>query len=457
MLTRRNLLPLLSAAPALAQNIGFKADMLPVRSECGIGALMPWADVLWAVTYNSHKQATGSGLALYCISDDFRIQKIHTHNGTHANRLIHEESNLCFIGPYAIDAKGNYRVIQPLLDHRLTSTMRHLTDPGGRVYFLTMEGLLFECDVASLECRQLADLVSEMKLAKRPHFKGGWTGQGRVVVANNGFYEYGEDQAGLFEWDGKTWRRLSGKPHMDIAGRQNMGSVLFATGWDESSVLFWTMIQGKWERRRLPKSSHAMEHAWQTEWMRIREVETEHYLMDIQGGFFELQPVAFENAIWGVKPVCQHLRIIPDYCAFRGLLALAGNQTTPNQGNNPLSGQPQSGLWFGKTDDLWGWGKPQGWGGPWRKTPVKAGELSDAFLMTGYDRKVLHLMSDRPSATSFDIEVDFLGNGTWVPYRRIDLPSSGYAHHEFPQGFSAHWARLRITTDCRATAEFMFT
>jgi hypothetical protein len=200
-----------------------------------------------------------------------------------------------------------------------------------------------------------------------------------------------------------------------------------------------------------------MEHAWQTEWMRIREVETEHYLMDIQGGFFELQPVAFENAIWGVKPVCQHLRIIPDYCAFRGRLALAGNQTTPNQGNNPLSGQPQSGLWFGKTDDLWGWGKPQGWGGPWRKTPVKAGELSDAFLMTGYDRKVLHLMSDRPSATSFDIEVDFLGNGTWVPYRRIDLPSSGYAHHEFPQGFSAHWARLRITTDCRATAEFMFT
>ncbi len=107
-----------------------------------------------------------------------------------------------------------------------------------------------------------------------------------------------------------------------------------------------------------------MSHAWQTEWMRIREVETEHYLRDIQGMFYELQPVAFENRIWGVKPVCQHLRIIPDYCAFRGLLALGGNQTSPNNDNNAVAGQPQAGLRFGKTDDLWAWGKPAGWGGP---------------------------------------------------------------------------------------------
>jgi hypothetical protein len=53
-----------------------------------------------------------------------------------------------------------------------------------------------------------------------------------------------------------------------------------------------------------------------------------------------------------VKPVCQHLRIIPDYCAFRGLLALGGNQTSPNNDNNAVVGQPQSGIWFGKTDHV---------------------------------------------------------------------------------------------------------
>jgi hypothetical protein len=145
---------------------------------------------------------------------------------------------------------------------------------------------------------------------------------------------------------------------MDVAARQDMGTVLFATGWDEASVLFWALVKGKWQRFRLPKASQAFSQAWQTEWMRIREVETEHYLVDIQGMFYELQPIAFQDHIWGMKPICQHLRTIPDYCSFRGLFAVGGNQTTPNRDNNAVSGQPQSGVWFGKTDDLWSWGKP---------------------------------------------------------------------------------------------------
>lgn len=42
------------AAMPSSANIGFHADNGASRSECGIGALMPWADALWAVTYNSH-------------------------------------------------------------------------------------------------------------------------------------------------------------------------------------------------------------------------------------------------------------------------------------------------------------------------------------------------------------------------------------------------------------------
>jgi hypothetical protein len=187
--------------------------------------------------------------------------------------------------------------------------------------------------------------------------------------------------------------------------------------------------------------------------MRIREVETEHYLVDIQGMFYELQPIAFEGKIWGVKPICQHLRIIPDYCAFRGLLAIGGNQTTPNNDNNPVGGQPQSGIWFGKTDDLWSWGTPKGWGGPWRKASVKKDVPSDPFLMTGFGNKVLHLKTDKPG--SFEIEVDFLGNGDWSSYMVVEV--STYKHHEFPTGFSAHWVRIIPRMDCNATAEFMYS
>lgn len=461
-LSRRSLLAATFGAAASAQTytgtgqttIGFKADNAPERSECGIGALMPWADALWAVTYNSHMKGTGSGLGLYRIDENLRNERVHVHDGTHANRMIHRESNQCFIGPYVIDAKGNWKHIPELDEFRLTSTMRHLTDPANRVYYQSMEGHFIEMDVRSLKPRVLFDLVKEMKIAARPHFKGGFTAQGRTVVANNGFYEFGDDNAGLFEYDGKTWRKLSGKPHMDVAARQDMGSVMFATGWDEASVLLWALVKGEWQRYRLPKASHAFGHAWQTEWMRIREVETEHYLMDIQGMFYELQPIAFEGRIWGVKPVCQHLRIIPDYCAFRGMFAVGGNQTTPNRDNNAVAGQPQSGLWFGKTDDLWSWGRPQGWGGPWWKTNVSKGVPSEPFLFTGFQHKMLHISSDKPGY--FDIEVDFMGTGEWCRYERINVAGEGYAKHIFPDAYSAHWVRLTAQQDCRVTASFFF-
>ncbi|MBC7928835.1 MAG: hypothetical protein H7039_24590, partial [Bryobacteraceae bacterium] len=414
---------------------------------------MPWADSLWAVTYNSHTRTTGTGLGLFRIDDRLRSELVHTHDGTHANRFLHKQSAQVFIGPYAIDAKGTFRFIEALKDHRLTATMAHLTDPANRVYMQTMEGLLFEIDVETLKIKLVSDVVKEVGLKARPHFKGGYTGQGRVVVSNNGFYEYGDTEAGLFEYDGKRWNRLSDKPHMDCAGRENLGNVIFCTGWDESSVLFWALVKGTWQRYRLPKASHAFQHAWQTEWMRIREVETEHFLMDIHGMFFELQPMALEDKIWGVKPISQHLRMVPDFCAFRGLLALGGNQTSPNGGNYSLAGQPQSGIWFGKTDDLWQWGKPAGWGGPWRKSAIKKDVPSEPFLMTGFDRKMLHLRAD-PSA-SFLVQVDFLGSGYWQDY--ATLKAASYTHHVFPSGFSAHWVRLIPSADCTASAEFFYS
>jgi len=62
--TRRTLLASLTSVLGAASGqttIGFKADTMPERSECGIGALMPWADALWAVTYNNEGHRLRSG------------------------------------------------------------------------------------------------------------------------------------------------------------------------------------------------------------------------------------------------------------------------------------------------------------------------------------------------------------------------------------------------------------
>jgi len=432
-------------------------------SETGIGALVAWADRLWAVGYVAHVK--GEGIGLYEIGADFSFRlRPESVTGTFANRLVHWESQQAFIGPHAIDPGGRVRTIEALKTHRLAATCRHLREPERLVYFLTMEGLLFEVDVRTLEARQRADLVRELGIpaGAQPHFKGGFSAQGRLVVANNTYEEeeyLGRREAGrLAEWDGQgPWRVLERSPFVEVSGKQNprvgerYGNTLWALGSDSRSVLLRVLQGGEWTRYRLPRGSHAFDHTWNTEWMRIREVQTERYLMDAFGLFYELPSMVYGGRVWGVRPVASHLRIVPDFCYWRGLLVLAGDQA------DNASGQPQSSFWFGGVDDLWTWGKPAGWGGLWRNTDVVAGEVSDPFLMTGFDRKVLHLANDGDAPVAVEIEVDPLGDGVFRPYRTIDVPARGYLPHVFPQGFSAHWLRLRTRQAGRLTAELIYS
>ena len=62
--------------------------------------------------------------------------------------------------------------------------------------------------------------------------------------------------------------------------------------------------------------------------------------------------------------------------------------------------------WFGDVDDLWKLGKPRGQGGPWRNSPVEAGQPTDPYLMTGYDRKTMKLSHDADQVVQFTVEVD---------------------------------------------------
>ena len=150
---------------------------------------------------------------------------------------------------------------------------------------------------------------------------------------------------------------------------------------------------------------------------------------------------------------------------------MGGNQVSSIFDNNVVTGQSQSGLWLGKTDDLWSWGKPQGSGSVWREDRVGARAASDPFLMTGFDHKVLHLSYDGNNTNLapmlFAVELDTLGTaivtGRWRRVTMLTLdPQSGisYVPYAFPAGMSAHWARLQKMDDnvCDScTATFTYT
>ncbi|KAH9500232.1 hypothetical protein Btru_077534 [Bulinus truncatus] len=468
-------------------NLAVVADSGPVRSESGVGALMPWADKLYMVSYLS-VPGGGSGAGLYVIDSTFQMEKVRDHNSTFANRLLHRQTNQIIIGAWVVDMLGQIKTFRDLLYVRVAATAEHLTSPETMVYMLSMDGPLWECDVIAMNCTQVFDLVEELSIptsqGEQPHFKAAHTMNGRLVVASNTFelndFKGLQHGGRLAEWTGpgNNWTILEKTAFVEVTGRRNFGRVIYALGWDYRSVIL-KVYDGEeseynhWQTYRLPKASHAFDHLWQTEWPRIREVETERYLMDMHGMFYELSPLGWTGSTWGIRPISQHLRVIPDFTSYRGFLVLGGNQVSSIFDNNVVTGQSQSGLWFGKTDDLWSFGKPQGWGAVWRQDLVGTGNVSDPYLMTGFDKKVLHVNLHAGSRIQLNIEVDFTGSAghrdgelMWSTLTDVSVGSTygiSYSYFIFPDGYSAHWARLRVTTcfepssRCNVTAFFTYT
>ena len=172
------------------------------EAECGTGAVVPWADRLWVITYGPHSPL-GSSDKLYEITPELeQIIRPESVGGTHANRMIHRESNQLFIGLYAIDENRDVRTILPKkMPGRQTGIARHLTDPTGKNYYATKEEGLYEVDVKTLEVTGLIKDGNPNKGAEedRPatvsselpgyHGKGFYMGQGRIVYANNGDHD----------------------------------------------------------------------------------------------------------------------------------------------------------------------------------------------------------------------------------------------------------------------------
>jgi hypothetical protein len=228
---------------------------------------------------------------------------------------------------------------------------------------------------------------------------------------------------------------------------------------DDASVL---MKDKKGNRYRLPKGAEVFSSPSAAGWPRgIREIVTERNMMNIHGTFYEL-PREDSGGLAKIRPITTHNRRIFDYASWRGLLVLSGNLVGAAAYGHGMpcpyvaSDDGKVGLWLGNVEDLWKLGPPRGQGGPWCNSAVRAGEPSDPYLMTGYDRKAVRLSHDGPGDVRFTIEVDFLASGHWHPYDTIAVPAGKTVTHTFPAGFAAHWARVKADADCKATAWFIY-
>ncbi len=447
------------------------------HGECGIGAIVPWAGRLWWITYPPHFRQ-GSKDKLYSIDETLQLT-IHPESvgGTHAARMVHAPSGQLLIGPYAIDRSGRVRALDvKSIPGRYTAWASHLKDPQHRVYLFDMEGPIWEVDVRTLAAKRLF-----IKPVPGWHGKGAYTGQGRLVIANNGEasaahdlpqpwelpldqWSRGDEDAGaLAEFDGKKWNIIARRQFVEVSGPGGIGGnaspddPLWALGWDRRSVLLLVRDQATWTTYRLPKASHAMDprHGWYTEWPRLRPISPQRGLACMHGMFFDFPLTFSSRQSHGVRAIASHLRYIPDFCMWNDRLVLGADDTSIME--NPKAGQSQSNLWFGTVADLQSWGPGFAVGGPWLGDPVSADKPSEPYLFSGFHGRCLHLAATGGEPVDMTLEIDEQGSGHWRELQTIAVPAAGYTYHVFPDDAPGEWIRVRATQPVTASAYFHYT
>jgi len=468
------------------------------EGECGTGALVPWADRLWVITYGPHLPF-GSSDKLYEITLNLeQIVRPESIGGTPANRKIHKESGQLFIGPYAIDQDANIRTIPyEIMPGRHTGIARHLTDPENKIYFASMEEGFYEVDVHTLEVKELYEDANVGNKKKRDtdsnppgslllgaHGKGVYSGQGVMVYSNNGesgqkaLEQFDIEAGSLSEWDGKEWKLVRRNQFVEVSGPGGIygnadpaNDPIWATGWDHKSVLLGVRNPATgWDFYRLPKASHSYDgaHGWNTEWPRIRDVGTEEhpdYLMTMHGMFWKFPSDFNANKALGIRPRSAYLKVIGDFTRWKDQLVFGCDDSAQKEflnkrsakGNIEGPGQSNSNLWFTDFDLPDNLGPATANGSIWLSEEVAANTASEPMLFAGWDYTSMWLKNEGNKSVNFHLEVDKSGKGDWEPLESTALNAGEATVLTWGQENKGEWVRVKVDKATKATVHLSFT
>jgi len=211
--------------------------------------------------------------------------------------------------------------------------------------------------------------------------------------------------------------------------------------FDQGSFL---VEDSKGRRWRLPYGKHKFTELMQQQKMRVvREVVTERDLLHLGGTFFEL-PAENADGYAKIKPIASHQLLMCDFASYRGLLVVSGasDTTAGNAARMRKSTDGKIAVWTGAVDDLWSLGKPKGKGGPWFRTKVAAGDLSDPYLIGGYDQRKLKLFNHGKDQMNIKMEIDPTGSGEWFEARTFVIAPSSSFGFTFPPSLQGKWVRF---------------
>jgi hypothetical protein len=463
------------------------------EAECGTGAVVPWADRLWVITYGPHLPF-GSSDKLYEITPDLQITtRDESIGGTPANRMIHRESNQLFIGPYAIDTNRIVRAIPyELMPGRHTGNARHLFDPAGKIYYGTMEEGFYEVDVNTLDIktvhkdgnviREEGQMAQENLMLLGAHGKGLYSGQGVMAYSNNGetgqaaLERFDIESGALYEWDGYDWILVRRNQFVEVTGPGGIygndnpeSDPIWVTGWDHKSLLTGVRDNGRWSFYRLPKASHSYDgaHGWNTEWPRIRDVGSEgkpDYLMTMHGMFWRFPGSFASSNSSGIRPRSAYLNVIGDFTRWNDYLVFGCDNSAQREFLNKRKakggiegpGQSNSNLWFTPVNRPDLLGPVTSSGSVWLNDEVNANEASEPFLFAGWKKRSAWINNEGKVPVDFIFEVDKNGDGKWAYLERTSVSAGLSAVVPFEENAEGEWIRVIAGNNTKATAHFTY-
>lgn len=468
------------------------------EGECGTGAVVPWAGRLWVITYGPHLPY-GSSDKLYEISPQMKMTvRKESIGGTPANRMIHKESGQLFIGPYAINEKGDIRVIPyTTMRGRHTGNARHIADPEGKIYYGTMEEGIYEVDVNTLEVKTIyedgnipgawmhPEGSKDPRFAnlKGAHGKGLYSGQGVLVFSNNGennhlsTKQFDIESGGLHEWNGNSWKLVRRNQFVEVTGPGGIygnqtpyTDQIWATGWDHKSNLLGVREVGKgWSFYRLPKASNSYDgaHGWNTEWPRIRDVgtkESPQYLMTLHGMFWQF-PATFrtENSR-GIKPLSSYLKVIGDFTRWNDMLVMGCDDSAQKEFLNTRKekgaiegpGESNSNLWFVAPDKIGSFGTTDAAGAVWLKEKIDANTPSEPMLFEGWQSRAAWVKNSGEEQIEIVFELDIKGDNRWSVLKSHKLDAGASLYIPFDPSQEGVWIRAVINKPTTVSLSFVY-
>ena len=173
--------------------------------------------------------------------------------------------------------------------------------------------------------------------------------------------------------------------------------------------------------------------------------------MTMHGMFWHFPEMFTADNSAGIRPRSAYLKVIGDFTRWNDQLVFGCDDSAQKEflnkrkakGNIEGPGQSNSNLWFTsltRPDEL---GPATAEGAVWVKESVKANDVSEPFLFSGWTNRCGWVKNEGNQPVTFTFEIDESGNNEWKILKNVIVNAGKAATVPFGSTEKGEWIRVK--------------